>query len=117
MECKNREYIFTYGVFREASKLLLGDSFSCGMSSVDGKIYWVNEFYPGFIRGSGKVWGDVYSIDPKVLPTLDEYEGDEYIREKIITHSDIESWIYVYIHDISNFKEIIGGDWLLRQKI
>ena len=81
---------------------------------VTGKLYKVNEFYPGWVPGDGKVWGDVYLIDPNLFPKLDEFEGDEYIRVKVRTSTDIECWIYQYKYDVSGFKEIIGGDWMLR---
>ena len=45
---------------------------------------------------------------------LDEFEGDEYIRTKVITSSDLDCWIYEYKYDVSNFKEIKSGDWMLR---
>jgi gamma-glutamylcyclotransferase (GGCT)/AIG2-like uncharacterized protein YtfP len=110
------EYIFVYGLFRDHSKRLLGDSpIYCGKSFVKGKLYKVNEFYPGFIRdGNSKVWGDVYIVDPINFPQMDEYEGEEYIRKKIITSTDIECWIYEYQFDVTNFKQIECGDWMLR---
>lgn len=74
----------------------------------------VDDFYPGFVEGTGKVIGDVYLIDEELFPSLDEFEGDEYIRRKIRTTSDIECWIYEYKYDVSNHKLIKSGDWLLR---
>lgn len=108
------EYIFVYGQFRDSAKFLLGTTTHCGKASISGKLYKVNEFYPGWIPGDGKVWGDVYLIDPNLFPKLDEFEGDEYIRVKVRTSTDIECWIYQYKYDVSGFKEIIGGDWMLR---
>jgi gamma-glutamylcyclotransferase (GGCT)/AIG2-like uncharacterized protein YtfP len=49
-----------------------------------------------------------------LFPVLDEFEGDEYIRTKINTSSDIECWVYKYIHDVKGFEEVKGGDWWLR---
>jgi gamma-glutamylcyclotransferase (GGCT)/AIG2-like uncharacterized protein YtfP len=110
-----KEYLFVYGVFRDSGKMLLNEVTFCGKSTVDGRIYKVNEFYPGFVRGSdGKVVGDIYLIDDSVFPQLDEFEGDEYIRKKIQTSSDIECWIYEYKYDVSKFNRIVGGDWMLR---
>lgn len=110
------EYLFVYGLFRDSGKSLLKDAKYCGRTTIDGRIFYVNEFYPGFVREKGyKTWGDVYLIDTSIFPELDEYEGDEYIRTKITTDSDIECWIYEYKYDISNFKEIKSGDWMLRK--
>ena len=109
------EKIFIYGLFRDQAKNLLGKYKSLGRHSVNGKIYKVNEFYPGFVRqGKGKVIGDVYLIDTSLFPQLDHFEGDEYIKTKIRTATDIECWIYEYKYDVSKFKEIVGGDWMLR---
>ena len=109
-----REYLFVYGQFRDTARKLLQDPIYCGKATIEGKIYKVNEFYPGFIDGKGKVVGDVYLIDPVLFPELDDFEGDEYIRTKVHTSTDIECWVYKYIHDVKGFKEIKGGDWWLR---
>ena len=61
-------HLFTYGLFRDQAKLLLGGSISCGRAYIKGKMYRVNEFYPGYIDGNGKVWGEVFLIDSEVLP-------------------------------------------------
>ena len=110
-----REYLFVYGVFRDASNKLLGECTFCGKASVIGKLYRVDDFYPGFVEdGNNTVWGDVYLINPDVFPQLDEFEGHEYHRRKIKTSCDVECWIYQYQYNTSNFKEIEGGDWILR---
>lgn len=109
------EYLFVYGVFRDVGKTLLKDAKFCGKSNIKGSLYHVNNFYPGFIRkGDNKIWGDVYLIDPSIFKELDEYEGEEYTRTKIRTSSDVDCWIYEWNGDVSKFKEIKGGDWLLR---
>ena len=111
---KDKDYIFVYGLFRDQSKRLLGETVYCGRTYINGKLWKVNEFYPGFTPGEGKVWGDVYLFDPALLPTMDEYEGDEYQRVRISTESDINCWIYQYIHDTIDCEEIKSGDWYLR---
>ena len=108
------EYLFVYGLFRDSARNLLGEIHKCGKATVNGKIFKVNEFYPGFKEGDGKVFGDIYLIDPKVFPILDKFEGDEYLRKKIRTSNDLECWIYVYKYDIGKFKQIESGDWYLR---
>jgi gamma-glutamylcyclotransferase (GGCT)/AIG2-like uncharacterized protein YtfP len=110
-----KEYLFTYGMFRDAARPLLGDYINCGRSHVRGKLYRVNEFYPGYVEGDdGVVSGDVYLIDPSIFPELDEFEGDEYRRKKLLTTNDLECWVYEYQKDVSSFKEIKSGDWILR---
>lgn len=110
-----KEYLFTYGLFRDAAKGLLENAIFCGKTNIIGKLYKVNEFYPGFVKkGISKVVGDVYLINPSILPMLDEFEGDEYIRIRTRTSTDIECWVYEYKYDISDLVEISGGDWMLR---
>lgn len=109
-----RDIIFIYGLFRDQAKPLLGDCKYLGKDSIRGKMYKVNEFYPGFIPGDGKVWGELIEIDTSILPNLDEYEGDEYDRVRVKTNSGIDCWVYQYKFDVNNFKEIKSGDWMLR---
>jgi gamma-glutamylcyclotransferase (GGCT)/AIG2-like uncharacterized protein YtfP len=77
------EYIFVYGVFRDSGKGLLEGCKFCGKAYINGDIYRVNDFYPGFIRGDNKVIGDVYLIDSSIFQQLDEFEGDEYNRMRL----------------------------------
>jgi gamma-glutamylcyclotransferase (GGCT)/AIG2-like uncharacterized protein YtfP len=109
-----KEYLFVYGQFRDTAKNLLKKPVFFGRATIKGKIYRVNEFYPGFVSGSGEVLGDIYLIDPSIFPELDDFEGDEYIRVKINTSKDIECWVYKYKYDVKDFEEIKGGDWWLR---
>lgn len=110
-----KDYLFVYGLFRDSAKPLLGDYFSCGRASVPGDIYKVNEFYPGYKVGNkSHVWGEVILIDQKVLPKLDEFEGEEFERQRIKTSTDLLCWVYVYRGDCTSFKKIKAGDWLLR---
>lgn len=110
----NKDYIFVYGLFRDQSKRMLGEAIFCGKASIEGKLYKVNEFYPGYVPGEGKVWGDVYLFDTELLPQMDEYEGSEYKRVRVKTSSDIECIVYQYKDDITNCTQIISGDWYLR---
>ena len=111
---EGKDYIFVYGLFRDQSKKMLGETIWCGKASIDGKLYKVDEFYPGYVPGEGKVWGDVLIFDTKLFPQMDEYEGSEYKRVRVKTSSDIECWVYQYIDDITNCPQITSGDWYLR---
>lgn len=109
------EYIFVYGIFRDASHNLLDGAIFCDKAFIYGKIYQVNEFYPGFVRVDcdNKVYGDVYLVDSSILKEL-EFEGDEYDRKRIWTSLGEEAWIYEYKYDVSIYNEVIGGDWIVR---
>lgn len=110
-----KEYIFVYGMFRDAARPMLGEIISCGRTSVKGTLYKINDFYPGFVLDGDKdIFGEVFLIDPSVFERLDEFEGHEYERRKIMTKNDLECWIYIYTSSLENCKEIKTGDWLLR---
>lgn len=110
-----KDYIFVYGLFRDQAKNLLGDATHSSRTCITGKLFKVNEFYPGFIKSkSGKVWGDVYQFDSKLLKDMDEYEGDEYNRVRVLTDLGITCWVYEYKYDTTDFVEIKSGDWYLR---
>ena len=114
------KYLFIYGAFRDTSNDLLGGAIFCDKAFVFGRIYQVNEFYPGYIRDCcNKVYGDIYLVDESIFDILDEYEGDEYELKKVyasrMDSSIIEEVsIYEYKYGIDGFKEIVGGDWILR---
>ncbi len=108
-------HLFVYGLFRDSARPLLGNFVFVGRASVPGRIYRVNESYPGFRpEGDGLVWGDVYLVDDSVLPALDEFEGDEFERRKIVTSLGHECWIYEFVKELGESKTIRGGDWMLR---
>ena len=110
-----KDYIFVYGLFRDQSKELLGNAIHFGKSSIYGRLFRVNEFYPGYTKSdSGLVWGDVYLIDINSLPEMDEYEGHEYKRVRVITNSGLDCWVYEYKYETDVFNEIKNGDWFLR---
>jgi gamma-glutamylcyclotransferase (GGCT)/AIG2-like uncharacterized protein YtfP len=44
-----KEYLFVYGQFRDIAKKLLQEYEFCGKATIKGKIYKVNETYPGFV--------------------------------------------------------------------
>ena len=70
-------YLFAYGMFRDAARNLLGKPKHIGRKSVLGTMWRVDPFYPGVVLDNKNViWGDLYEIDTKVLPELDEFEGD-----------------------------------------
>ena len=109
------DYLFTYGLFRDSGKSILGKgSRYCGKAYIKGDLYKVNEFYPGYVKGNGQVWGDVYLFNIENLPTMDEYEGEEYVRRRVTTSTDVICWVYEYKYDVSNLQKIECGDWMLR---
>jgi len=111
------EYIFIYGVFRDAYNPILGDYIFCDRGFVFGGLWKVNEFYPGFKRDPpiGKVWGDLILVDGGILEELDKFEGDEYCRKKIWTSLGEWAWIWEWQGSVEGSNLIRSGDWILRK--
>ena len=111
------EYLFIYGVFRDASNPILGDYIFCDRGYVCGGLWKVDKFYPGFKKEPhiGKVWGDLILVDKEIFLELDKFEGVEYRRVKIWTSLGEESWIYEWKGDVKEFELINSGDWILRR--
>ncbi len=103
------DYLFAYGTLRKNYNLKLKDKVADGLTyigqaKVAAALYDIGE-YPGAIKEVNKkneVVGDVFVVtDPeKVFKVLDEYEGNEYSREKssvkLRSGKSISAWIYWY---------------------
>jgi len=109
--------LFIYGTLRKEAKSHVKPIRSLGLDSIEGKIYNINGHYPGYKRGEGKVIGEIVEIDENNLELIDAYEGQDYRRIKIISNSGIESWVYEFLQDVSNYQEIKSGDWLNKSKV
>lgn len=106
MEQKN--YLFVYGTLRKNYKLKLKDKVAdsikyFGQAKVSASLYDIGK-YPGAIKEDNRneVIGDVFVVnDPKrVFKVLDEYEGDEFKRQKnrvrLRSGKSVNAWIYWY---------------------
>lgn len=112
-----QQYLFAYGMFRESARNIIGDFVNCGIANIQGKLYKVNQFYPGYKYSNDtndKIWGNVFLINEDKLKELDDFEGPEYTRKKIIASNDIECWVYEYNQDVNENTLIKTGDWLIR---
>jgi gamma-glutamylcyclotransferase (GGCT)/AIG2-like uncharacterized protein YtfP len=63
-----------------------------------------NEVYPGVMKRRGeKVLGMLLEFKEAEVEAvgklLDQYEGDEYMREIVIVNESIEAFVYIYIGD------------------
>lgn len=74
--------------------------------------------YPGAVKsGETQIAGDVFAIvDGSVLALLDDYEGDEYDRQKTMVDlssgETIEAWIYWYKGELAGRQPLSGGDYI-----
>ncbi len=75
--------------------------------------------YPGVVRGSGAVYGEVYEVeDPAVLERVDDAEGvgeGLYSRERCVVLFGGElsemAQLYVYNKPAEGRKRVGDGDW------
>lgn len=77
--------------------------------------------YPGIVACKGEsVIGEVYSINPDIIPDLDRYEGEgQLFTRKIVTVSNgsqsVDVIVYVYRHEVSGSK-MMRTMWGLQDK-
>lgn len=101
-------YLFVYGTLRNNYNLKLKDRVAkeleyIGKAKVEASLYDLGR-YPGAIKENNKseVIGDVFLINnpDKVFRVLDEYEGDEFRREKeditLRSGESVSAWVYWY---------------------
>lgn len=99
------DHIFVYGTLQKGfanqfSELLCSNSEFVGEGQVSGLLYDLGS-YPGLVKSENGalVHGELYQCPEmdKMLPVLDEYEGDEYIREVVEVECNGQKCIaYVY---------------------
>jgi gamma-glutamylcyclotransferase (GGCT)/AIG2-like uncharacterized protein YtfP len=91
-----------------------------GPGTLMGRLYDLGD-YPGYVEAADGylIQGEVYQVkEPqKVFNVLDEYEGEEYVRKRLIVQlngsEDIRCWVYVYQDTLPpQCKEIINGDYI-----
>lgn len=96
---------------------LFNEAALLGEAQAKGKLYDIGE-YPGLILAENSLAkGEIYLLnidDDTLIEFLDDYEGDEYRREKVEIDFDgsiISCWTYLYIHDTTNKTLIPDGDY------
>ena len=96
--------LFVYGTLRRnggATHLLGETARFLGEATVAGRLVALGP-YSALVAGDGEVAGEVFEIDPAMLPRLDEYEGSEYRREllgaRLTGNEIVEAWTYVLRH-------------------
>ncbi|KGD44197.1 AIG2-like family protein [Burkholderia pseudomallei] len=91
--------------------------------AVAGRLYDFGN-YPGMVAGGGRdlVWGDVYAIDERLVPVLDEieevYPGVEglFVRQRASVELGGRRYDCLYYpvgaHAIADKPRIESGDWV-----
>lgn len=113
--------LFVYGTLKKGEK---------NHHRLDGSDFLKQEKLFGFKRSEGigpaimpggeddLVEGELYQVDSEVLDKIDEYEGDEYIRELVELDDGSEAYAYIYVpiegiepEDIHNAANEAGIRW------
>lgn len=97
-------------------------AFLTGMAMV-----WASDTYPGILRGSGTVTGELVELDPDRLPDalaaldeLEDYRGpgdpaNEYERAVAAVSTrdggTRPAWVYLWNGEAQSARPIPGGDW------
>ena len=121
-------FLFVYGTLRKDYNLnlvehLANDLKYIGKAKVNASLYDLGS-YPAAIKeqGNGEVIGDIYFVHnpAKVFCLLDEYEGEEYSREKeeiqLRSGKTMTAWIYWYNKKPEAKQKIKQKDYLIYLK-
>tara|TARA_R110002020_G_scaffold50716_2_gene143064 strand:+ start:11964 stop:12521 length:558 start_codon:yes stop_codon:yes gene_type:complete len=120
---KDNAPLFVYGTLRKGEKnhkmlegaKSLGELALRSFRRVDGD-------GPAIIPGdkNDSVDGELYDVDLKILKEIDEYEGEEYIRELVELEDGSKAYAYVYfpiekikvgdVHDAADAAKIKWDD-------
>ena len=121
------EYLFVYGTLRKDFEQNLMHTFGDAATFVDfgeieGVLYDLGT-YPGAAKGSAKsfIRGEIFAVNSDVVfPVLDEYEGEEYIHDKVAVKTDsvreIKAFVYWFDGNVSEAQRIQEDDYLLYLK-
>ncbi|KVE33821.1 gamma-glutamylcyclotransferase family protein [Burkholderia sp. TSV86] len=125
-------HVFVYGTLRAgeindigraAAKHGIVQPTLIGAAAMPGRLYDFGR-YPGMIAAAGRdlVWGDVYAVDERLVPVLDEIEGvfPGIAGLFISQHAAIElggrryECLYypVVAHAVADKPRIESGDWV-----
>lgn len=81
-------------------------------ASVDGVVYDTGLGYPALrrdIKGRAPGWLVPVRNPADLLPTLDEYEGSQYRRERLVTAEGTVCWSYVWAAPFDGFRPLPAG--------
>ncbi len=108
--------VFVYGTLKKGFKLhhhlenakFLGEGFIWGYD-----LYNVG-WYPAAIKGTGKIFGELYEMDDETLKLLDQVEDEGFLYKRIedevfLKDKKIKAFVYIYLHDTRNLEKIESG--------
>ena len=109
-------HLFVYGTLRPDSTAwhrlrpyVAGEPVA---TRVTGTLYDTGRGYPAFCRGSSAVsgWTVTLRTPASALAELDEYEGDEYRRVRVIDSAGELCWVYLWVTSMVGMRPL-SGHW------
>ena len=121
------QLVFVYGTLRRGGSnhfRMAGAEFVAS-GTITGRMYRI-DWYPGLVLdGAGdEIHGEVYSVNPELLATLDvfeglsagEIEGSEYRRvQTAVIQRDsqpVNAWVWEWLGLTDECQRLTDGDWL-----
>lgn len=108
MDMKNI-FIFTYGTLmnNERNHYYLSDQEFISNAYIKNYDIYNLGTYPGIIKGSDIVYGELYSVDENSLNQIDALEELGYLYDRVLervyisNEESIEAYVYVYLKNIN----------------
>ncbi len=102
--------IFVYGTLMEGmvNHAFLENSKKVKDAEIEGFDMYFLGHYPGVIKGSGRIKGEIYEVSADVLKRLDEFEGEGYlyVKRNVQATTGEDVLLYVYNQSIDNKPQI-----------
>lgn len=115
------ESVFVYGTLRQdgSNAWRMGKAEFVDFATTLGRLYRV-DWYPGaiFDQTTGTtIIGELYTVPDDTLRQLDDFEGHEYERIRIVvstrTKQQFECWAWQYRLSTECLTKIPSGDWFV----
>jgi len=111
----SRRLVFLYGTLmrgRSAHHLLGDDVRFVDIHAARGWTLLDLGEYPGAVRGTGEIHGEVFDLPRDRLLDLDDYEEvpDDYVHDEVATPHG-RALIYRYVGSLEGAKAIPSGRW------
>ena len=121
------QLVFVYGTLRRGGSnhfRLAGAEFIAA-GTITGRMYRI-DWYPGLVldEAGDEIHGEVYSVTPEQLSTLDvfeglsagEIEGSEYrrVQTTVVQQNSqtLPAWVWEWLGLTDESQRLADGDWL-----
>lgn len=114
-------YLFVYGTLRKGQirHIELQNSQFIGYGTLEGYDMYSIGSFPTIVPGKGKVFGEVYSVDRKLLHKIDYIECVDYgvyvrriVKVTLENNTKINAYVYIFNKPLKDAILIQHGDWI-----